>query len=105
MLLLTSTSLKLHGFGYLTLLGEMMYAYVTCCPGIGYAITTMSKFLTKPSQAYYELSEGIAQYLCEKRYWGIKYKFSVDRDNLVPATLASDVILDENLPPFPIDIN
>ena len=44
-----------QGFGYCTLLGEMMYAYVTCRPNIGYAITTMSKFSTKPSKNHYEL--------------------------------------------------
>ena len=39
-------NLKLsQGFGYCTLLGEMMYAYVTCRPGIGYAITIMNKSL------------------------------------------------------------
>ena len=39
-----------QGFAYQTLLGEMMYAYVTCRPDIGYAITTMNKFSTKPSK-------------------------------------------------------
>ena len=94
-----------QGFGYRTLLGEMMYAYVTCRPDIGYAITTMSKFSTKPSQRHYELLKGIATYLRETRHWGIKFKRSAIRDNLLPATLISDVILDENLPPFPVDIN
>ena len=32
---------KKSGFAYRTLLGEMMYAYVTCRPAIGYAITTL----------------------------------------------------------------
>ena len=36
---------------------------------------------------------------------GIKYKPSVDGDNLDTAVMASDVILDENLPSFPVDIN
>ena len=40
------------GFAYRTLLGEMMYAHVTCCPDIGYAITTMSKFSTKLPARY-----------------------------------------------------
>ena len=38
-----------QGFAYCTLLGKMMYAYVTCQPDISYVITTMSKFSTKPS--------------------------------------------------------
>ena len=54
-----------QGFAYCTLLGEMMYEYVTCQPDIGYAITTMSKFFTKPSEYHYELLKGIAKYLQE----------------------------------------
>ena len=41
------------GFGYRTLLGKMMYAYVTCCPDIGYVITNMSKFSTTPTALHY----------------------------------------------------
>ena len=35
---------KKKEFNYRTLLGELMYAYITCCPDIGYAVTTLSKF-------------------------------------------------------------
>ena len=59
-----------QGFAYRTLLGEMMYAYVTCRPDIGYAITTMSKFSTKPSKYHYELLKGIAKYLRETKQRG-----------------------------------
>ena len=62
-----------QGFGYHTLLGEMMYAYVTCRPNIGYAITTMNIFSTKPSKLDYELLKGIVKYLQETKDWGIKY--------------------------------
>ena len=68
-----------QGFGYCTLLGEMMYAYVTCRPDIGYAITTMSKFSTKPSKYHYELLKRIAKYLRETKEWGIKYTRSVEK--------------------------
>ena len=92
-------------FGYRTLLGEMMYVYVTCQPDISYAITTMSKFSTKPSKSHYELLKGIAKYIRETKDWGIKFTRSVVRDDLAPATLRSDVVPDENLLPFPVDIN
>ena len=62
------------GFAYCTLLGELMYAYVTCRPDIGYAITTMSKFSTKPSAKYYEYLKGIGIYLRLTKDWGIKFK-------------------------------
>ena len=66
-----------QGFAYRTLLGKTMYAYVTCQPDIGYAITcyaitNMSKFSTKPSKYHYELLKGIAKYLRETKEWGIK---------------------------------
>ena len=83
----------------------MMYVYFTCRPDIGYAITTMSKFSTKSSQSHHMLLKGITQYLHETKDWGIKYKRSVDRDDLKPSTLASDIIPDENLPPFPVEID
>ena len=56
-----------QGFAYHTLPGEMMYVYVTCRSDIGYAITTMSKFSTKPSKYHYELLREIANYLQETK--------------------------------------
>ena len=40
------------GFKYRTLLGELMFSYVTCRPDIGYAITTLSKFVKQPSEVH-----------------------------------------------------
>ena len=82
-----------------------MYAYVTYRLDIGYAITTMSKFLTKQSKSLYKLLKGITQYLHKTKDRGIKYKQSINGNDLVPVTLTSDVISDENLPLFPVDIN
>ena len=51
----TSTGYKLAleaKFGYQTLLGDMMYVHITCCPDIVLAITTMSKLFTKPFALY-----------------------------------------------------
>lgn len=39
-----------QGFSYRSLLGEIMYAYVSCQPDIGYAITLLSKYGLNPSQ-------------------------------------------------------
>ena len=41
------------GFSYRTLLGELMYAYVSCRLDIAYAITTLSKFATRPTKLHY----------------------------------------------------
>ena len=43
------------GFSYRHLLGELRYAYMTCRCDIGYAVTTLSKFSTSPSEFHYKL--------------------------------------------------
>ena len=63
-----------QGFGYYTLLSDIMYTYATCRPNIGYAITTMRKFSTKSSKSQYELLKRITKYLHETIDWEIKYK-------------------------------
>ena len=83
----------------------MMYFYVTYRPDIGYTITTMNRFSTKPSKYHYEQLKGIAKYLQETKDWGIKLTQSVLRNDLAPATLKSNVVRDESIPPFPVDIN
>ena len=82
-----------------------MYSYVTCRPDIGYAITTMSKFSTKPSKYHYELLKGITKYLRETIDWGIKFTQSVVQNDLAPTILKSDVVPDESLPLFLVYIN
>jgi hypothetical protein len=50
-----------RGFSYRTLLGELMYVYITCRPDIGYAITSLSKFPSVPSPFHYKLLKGVAK--------------------------------------------
>ena len=83
----------------------MMYAYVMCRPDVGYDITTMSKLSTKPFKYHYELLKGITKYLRETKDWGTKFTWSIVKNNLSPATLKYNVVPDENLPLFPVDIN
>ena len=54
------------------ILGELMYAYITCQPDIGYAVTTLSKFSTSPSAYHYKLLKGVAKYLRSTILWGIR---------------------------------
>ncbi|KAG7340746.1 reverse transcriptase RNA-dependent DNA polymerase [Nitzschia inconspicua] len=65
-----------QGFSYRTLLGELLYAYITCRPDIGYAVVTLSKFASAP-HAYH--------YSCLKGSPGTPHNLS----------------LDPSLPPFP----
>jgi hypothetical protein len=55
------------------ILGELMYAYITCQPDIGYyAVITLSKFSTSPSAYHYKLLKGVAKYLRSTILWGIR---------------------------------
>ena len=51
------------GFAYWILLGELMCAYITCRPDIGYSITTLSKFSCAPTEYHYSLLQIVAKYL------------------------------------------
>ena len=62
---------KKKGFNYCTLLGELMYTYITCCPDIRYAVTTLSKFSSAPTEYHYTLLKGVAIYLQNTIEWGI----------------------------------
>ena len=60
-------------FNYQNVLGESMYVYIICCPDIGYAITTLSKFSLEPSTFYYKLLRDVAKYLQSTITWGIRF--------------------------------
>ena len=83
----------------------MMYAYVTCRPDIGYAITIMSKLSTKPLAKHYGLLRGIGKYLRLTKDWGIKFKRTAEHPALEDTKFQTDVFLPPNLPEFTVDIN
>ena len=51
-----------------------MYSYITCRPDIGYAVTTLSKFSSAPTDYHYKLLKGVSKYLRNTIYWGIRFK-------------------------------
>ena len=53
-----------------------MYAYITCRPDIGYAVTTLLKFSCAPSAYHYRLLKGVAKYLWSTINWGIRFRRS-----------------------------
>ena len=89
-----------HGFSYRTLLGELLYAYVTCRPDIGYAVTTLSKFSIAPSDIHYAMLKGVAKYLRRTIDWGIIYRKSSIDPNL-PASADIPIAPPDDLPEFP----
>ena len=92
------------GFSYRTLLGELMFCYVSCRCDIGYAITLLSKFSTSPSEYHYNCLKNVARYLRATKAWGIRYKRTGNRADL-PDGDFSDLpkIQDDNLPEYPVD--
>ena len=89
-----------QGFSYRTLLGELLYAYVTCRPDIGYAITTLSKFSIAPAPLHFSLLKGVAKYLRRTINWGITYRKSVPTPDL-PASPDIPLAAADDLPDFP----
>ena len=89
-----------YGFAYRTLLGELLYAYVTCRPDIGYATITLSKFSTCPHDHHFALLKKVAKYLRATKDWGIVYRKTV-RDPTLPPSNHVRAILPADLPSFP----
>ena len=88
------------GFSYRTVLGELLYAYVTCRPDIGYAITTLSKFSTCPTKFHYTQLKNVARYLRRTIDWGIIYTKTTPNEFL-PASRHPQLELPADLPSFP----
>jgi hypothetical protein len=91
-----------HGFSYRTLLGELLYAYITCRLDIGYAVITLSKFSTCPADIHYNLLKKVCKYLRETRDWGIIYR-KTSVDSSLPPMAFLRVAAPKDLPPFPAD--
>ena len=89
-----------HGFAYHTLLGELLYAYVTCWPDIGYAVVTLSKFAATPSKLHYTTLKNVAKYLRCTIAWGITYTKTVPDDSM-PAGRVRPHADANGLPVFP----
>jgi len=60
-----------QGFGYRSVLGEVLFAYVLCRPDIGYTVTTLAKFSTAPNALHYKSLKHLAIYLRQTQDWGI----------------------------------
>jgi hypothetical protein len=93
-----------RGFSYQTLLGELMYVYITFQPDIGYAITSLSKFSSAPAVFHYKLLQGVAKYLRSTMHWGIRYK-RPKRSPHLPAGEPYTELQDDPKNPFPVDIS
>jgi hypothetical protein len=58
-----------RGFSYRTLLGELLYANITCRPTVGHAVVALSKFGSASSSFHFK---NVAKYLRRTKHWGIR---------------------------------
>jgi len=89
-----------QGFGYRSVLGEILFAYVLCCPDIGYAVTTLAKFSTAPNALHYKSLKHLAIYLRQTQDWGIMYWRSEPVASL-PKVPCVPMKFDDSLPVIP----
>ena len=90
------------GFSYRQVLGELMYAYISTRPDIGYALNTLAKFTQHPNDIHYRMLKRTALYLRHTISWGIIYWRTRSNLNL-PDIPFETIPEDPNLPPFPIE--
>jgi len=90
-----------HGYSYRTLLGELLYAYVSCRPDVGYSTITLSKFSTCPHDLHFSLLKKVTKYLRQTKAWGIHY-YRRQRDPSLPAYEGPTPPVDSSLPDFPL---
>ncbi|CAJ1962516.1 unnamed protein product [Cylindrotheca closterium] len=98
-----SKLIKKHNFGYRQLPGELLYAYVTCRPDIGYAVITLSKFASKPGDFHFHMLKHVAIYLRRTKHWGIIYhRPLLDlQEPQLPPNPQPGASVDSSLPDFP----
>jgi len=87
-------------FGYRSVLGEILFAYVLCRPDIGYAVTTLVKFSTAPNALHYKSLKHLATYLHQTQDWGIMYWCSEPIASL-PEVPHVPMKFDDSLPVIP----
>jgi hypothetical protein len=92
------------GFSYRSLLGELLFAYVTTRPDIGYAVTTLAKFAIKPAKLHYHRLKDVAKYLRNTITWGLV--FWRPQPNPAFSHVPLEILtLDPALPAFPLTMS
>jgi hypothetical protein len=89
------------GFKYRQVLGELMYAYVTCRLDVGYVLTKLSQFSQHPAEIHYQCLRRIYYYLCDTKDWGIIYWRPTPITTLPSGCITPISVDDSSLAPFP----
>jgi Reverse transcriptase (RNA-dependent DNA polymerase). len=77
---------KKNGFNYRSVVGEIVYAYVLCCPDFGYAVTLLSQFNTCPARCHYNTAKRCLKSLLRSPDEGIWYWRRTPLLDLTPST-------------------
>ena len=64
---------KKYKFSYRQIIGELIYAMVTCRPDISYPLIKLSQYCTTPSKLHFEAAQQILDYLVATKDDGIYY--------------------------------
>ena len=75
-----------YGFKYHSLLGKLMYVYISCRPDIGYAVVTLGKFANGPADYHFSMLKKVVKYLPRTMHWGLNYKRSTPNPSPPPCT-------------------
>ena len=73
---------KKYGFSYRQEIGELIYAMVTCRPGISFPLTKLSQYSDKPAEMHFKAVNGLYSYLKKTPEESIYYWRRVPRDDL-----------------------
>jgi len=89
-----------QGFGYRSVLGEILFAHVFCRPDIGCTVMTLAKFSTAPNALHYKSLKHLAIYLRQTQDWGIMHWRSEPVETLPEVPYVS-MMFDDTLPIIP----
>jgi len=89
-----------QGFGYISVLGKILFAYALRRPAIGYAATTLAKFSDAPNALHHESLKNLAIYLHQTQNWGIVHWRSEPVD-LLPEVPCEPIKFDDSLSVIP----
>ena len=64
---------KQYGFTYRQVIGELIYAMVTCRPDISYALIKLSQYSAHPAAIHYKAANELINYLAATKDDGIHY--------------------------------
>ena len=69
-------------FTYRQIIGELLYAMVTCRPDISYPLIKLSQYSTKPSRIHFEAAQQLLNYLAATKDDGIYYWYNQPNTSL-----------------------